>query len=147
VCKSEEQLLEDVKAEEEPMLTSVSFSPRGGAALASPNNDDPLAVKFNQVTCFNDHEVRGSVLADGRDREGVDSTQNIAKGATRFVQNSEDVEGDLRDFYRVSGLDKGSEGSAGATWRDRGSTTQLGEQDSGILEEDLSEQGQSSKQP
>jgi hypothetical protein len=39
--KSEGQLLEDIKADG-PMLTSVPISPKGSAALVSPNDDDPL---------------------------------------------------------------------------------------------------------
>jgi hypothetical protein len=80
VCKSEGQLLEDVMAEDEPMLASVSFFPRGSAALASPNDDDPLVYQKVVGQLRREMSLRPSHIEDG----GGDASQVCHRDCFEF---------------------------------------------------------------
>jgi hypothetical protein len=75
--KSEGQLLEDIKVDG-PMLTSVPISPKGSAALMSPNDDDPLVYLRAVELLRHERSLRPSHIdAGGGDVSQVDYNEHF----------------------------------------------------------------------
>jgi hypothetical protein len=139
--KSEGQLLEDTKVVGS-MLSSALRSSMRITTMVSPNDDDPLTS--HKIT-FPDDDLHGDISAAGRNREGIDSAKRVRNKEKSAGCHALGIGRTQRDVNEVRKVDSRSKGIADPT--DRGTRTvgrsTLGREDSGDLERNLSEKGQS----